>query len=100
MSVALATTFNSFSRRLLKVELSCREGLEYIPVPRETTHCRGVAGQMSFASWIANAQGLLVSRPPSLDVKKNKIKEEGERGRERNKIQKGLFSTEGGTLFT
>ena len=58
-----------------------------------------MAGQTSFASWIANAQGLLVSRPPSLNVKKIKIKEEEERDfreRERSKILKGLFSPEGG----
>lgn len=36
-----------------------------LPVPNDTTHCMGVVGQSSLASWIAIAVGLLTKIPPS-----------------------------------
>ena len=64
MSVALLMTLTSLVLRLVWVAL-CLPGVAKRPVPRDTTHSRGVPGHRHWHSWMANAVGLLISRPPS-----------------------------------
>ena len=64
VSVALLMTFTSLVLRLVWVAL-CLPGVAKRPVPSDTTHSRGVPGHRHWHSWMANAVGLLISRPPS-----------------------------------
>ena len=67
VSVALATIFKSFSRRLLNSTALGPDLPLYFPVPMETMHWNGSSGHKSLASWIAIEQGLFVRRPPSCE---------------------------------
>lgn len=57
-------TCDSLVFRLVEVVLFLPT-VSYRPVPRDNTHCSGVFGHRHLHSWMANAVGLLMRRPPS-----------------------------------